>query len=195
MGPVCLTAPTGLRERLLARLSRAGCPADWSGETPPSPWAAEALHLNVGGIACSKPPPFSVDIAIMLDHPAAERLGWMLAVGGHASALQRAIPWLDALSPTPAGWLHVGSDGAGAFIGTANALWAEQQQQVVAWLAERGPHGTAHFDPASWQALASHTQHQLQLLAAAYLAKQPAEHELATRLALAISTLYPQNQT
>ncbi|HSC79109.1 MAG TPA: hypothetical protein VLC08_02035, partial [Chitinolyticbacter sp.] len=135
--------------------------------------------------------PNSVEIAVMLDHPLAEQLGWMLAVSGSTDALRQAERWLNALSPVPRGWLHVGCAGAATFVGGINALWAEQQQRIIAWLAERGPRGAAHFDPASWQLLAQQTQSELQALARRYLGGNPAPDEIATRLARAIALLYP----
>ncbi|WP_255987418.1 hypothetical protein [Chitinolyticbacter albus] len=190
-GPVCLIAPEGLSARLQSRLAQAGCAADWLGAAPPAAVPQNALQLSVVGTSTAITSLDSVEIAVVLDHPLAEHLGWMLAVSGNANALRQAARWLDALAPVPRGWLHVGSAGAAAFVGGINALWAEQQQRIIAWLAERGPRGAAHFDPASWQLLAQQTQSELHALARRYLAGNPAPDEIATRLARAIAMLYP----
>lgn len=52
----------------------------------------------------------------LIESPLAARYGFMIAVGGKAADLHALSRVLDALSPCPDGWWHVGEAGSTAFL-------------------------------------------------------------------------------
>ncbi|TJZ72859.1 hypothetical protein [Chitiniphilus eburneus] len=158
-GSVGLLAPADLLPRLVARLKQDSPLAFAASELPAAlpqglllldathalpdlPGLQAKIHAAGGEL---------IDFRVLFDHPAAAEYGWMIAVGGSAQAQQLAAPWLDQWAPLPSGWLRGGGTGAGCLFGTLSQFWALQQSDVVQWLADRGPHGIAAFDPVSWQ--------------------------------------------
>ncbi|GLS03894.1 hypothetical protein GCM10007860_10390 [Chitiniphilus shinanonensis] len=161
-GPVGLLAPADLLPRLLARLTQAPPLAFAADELPPAlppglvvldaTCTLQTLPQRLD--ALSRSGVQLVDFHLLFDHPVAEQYGWMIAAGGTAAALDQAAAWLDRLAPVPSGWLRAGAPGAGCLFGQLATFWTQQQSDTIQWLSERGPHGVAMFDPASWQAQA-----------------------------------------
>ncbi|UXY17180.1 hypothetical protein N8I74_09290 [Chitiniphilus purpureus] len=201
-GPTLLVAPADLLSRLAERLDRMGLAPDVAASTIPDALPDGALVLAValnaheldrlGGFGTGSGVDL-IDIALLADHAAAVEHGWMLAVGANAPSVARARHWLDALAPAPGGWLCAGGLGAGVFLAQLARYWSLLHHDVLAWLAERGPCGTASFDLASWQVEASRQWPALHGAARDYLAGAATQPAGTEGIAVTLARIIVQN--